>query len=151
MAKTQKDSSEQIEAMKGLFDTQRALWRKKIRRMTKWMKMPEKLTMLEMTVRNEIMKVSEEKSKLLEALIALNKIIRNKKAEHLIELKTNTDLKLKTNDEYKTLMEAHLSDYTEREELIEMQIDYLTTSFNNLKDISWGIKNYIELNKMGIE
>ncbi len=150
MTKTN-DSSEKVERMRALFDEQRNRWRRKVIKLTKWMKIPEKLTSLEMIIRNEIMQISEEKAKLLEAMIAISKIIKKKKAETLINLKTNDDLKLKNQTEQNILLENQLCDYVERQELIEMQLDFLTITSNNLTQLPWAIKNYIELFKQGIE
>jgi hypothetical protein len=46
---------------------------------------------------NEVMNIADEKAQLLEGLISITKILRRKKADSIVELKTNTDLKIKNN------------------------------------------------------
>lgn len=149
--KAENSSDAKVEIMKNLFDEQRNSWQKKIKQYTGWLKIPEKLITLEITVRNEIMNAMDEKAKLLEAMVTISKIVRKKKADTMIDIKTNSDIKLKNQTEQIILLESALTDYMEREELISMQIEYMDRLFNNLKDILWGISRYIELNKMGIE
>lgn len=148
----QNDSSDsKITAMKSLFSDQRGVWKRKIRKLTRFMQIPEKLPMVEIAIRNEVMNIADEKAQLLEGLISISKILRRKKADSIVELKTNSDLKIKNQSEQNILMESGLNSYIERQELIEMQVEYLDRAFANLKDLSWAIKNRVDLAKMGIE
>ena len=149
--KIKNSTDEKISQMKVIFEEQRQLWLRKIRRLTKWMQIPEKLAMVEISTRNEIMQVSEEKAKLLEALVSITKIIKNKKAEKFLELKTESDLKLTNKDEFAILIDQSLSNYIERQELIELQVDYLDKTLKNMEQIGWVMKNRVDIMKLGIE
>jgi len=153
MAKTKEMASSsdgKIERLKSVFQDQRDEWSKKSKKLSKQMKTSENLGSLQGTLFAEIAIILDEKTSLVEGLITLNKSIRPKKKEALVNLKLNLELKMKTAGEQNVMIDADLNNYLEREDLLGMQIQFLEATLKNLNSMVWGIKNYIDLDKAGI-
>lgn len=151
MEKNVEEHSSKIKLLKNKFREQRDYWINKVTEYTKMMNDPKKLVELEIIVRNEIMAVSDEKANLLESLINITKILKDKKAKKLTELKVNSDFLIKNKYEQDILIDQYILNYSERQDLLSMQIEFIDRTYNNLKDISWGIQRYVDLYKAGIE
>jgi hypothetical protein len=146
--KIEKQFSEKTTEMVKVFLREKSKWTDKIFKLTDMLKNYEKFTDLQIEIYNEITNALNDKATISNHLVNINKILRQKKYENLIELKTNLDLKVKTKDDQTYIIENNLKDILEREEVLLLQIDYMDNIIKNLKDILWGIKNYIEIKKL---
>jgi hypothetical protein len=146
--KIEKQFSEKTAEMIKVFLREKSKWTDKIFKLTSMLKNYENFTDLQIEIYNEITNALNDKATISNHLVNINKILRQKKYENLIELKTNLDLKVKTKDDQTYIIENNLKDILEREEVLLLQIDYMDNIIKNLKDILWGIKNYIEIKKL---
>jgi hypothetical protein len=146
--KTEKQFSEKTAEMVKVFLQEKSKWTDKIFKLTDMLKNYEKFNDLQIEIYNEITNALNDKATISNHLVKINKILRQKKYENLIELKTNLDLKVRTKDDQIYIIENNLKDILEREEVLLLQIDYMDNIIKNLKDILWGIKNYIEIKKL---
>jgi hypothetical protein len=146
--KIEKQFSEKTAEMIKVFLREKSKWTDKIFKLTDMLKNYEKFNDLQIEIYNEITNALNDKATISNHLVKINKILREKKYENLIELKTNLDLKVKTKDDQIYIIENNLKDILEREEVLLLQIDYMDNIIKNLKDILWGIKNYIEIKKL---
>lgn len=144
-------SDEKIDSLKTVFSNQRKIWTRKIKNMAKVMKENSNLGQIQSILFTEIAILTNEKVSLIETMISLNKAMRPKKKEALRNAKLNEELKPKTAAENNIMMDAELNIYLEREELLGMQIEFLESTLKNLNSMVWGIKNFIDLQKAGIE
>jgi len=138
-----------ITNLKEVFKSERTVWSERVKTMTKMLKYPEKLVILQMDLYAAVMDIAENRIKISEALVEINKIVRSKRSESLVYHKTESDLKLNNVNEYNIMMNSDLNQYIERQELLNMQYDYLDIVYKNLKDMLYGVRNYIELQKVG--
>jgi hypothetical protein len=146
--KTEKQFSEKTAEMVKVFLQEKSKWTDKIFKLTDMLKNYEKFNDLQIEIYNDITNALNDKATISNHLVKINKILRQKKYENLIELKTNLDLKVRTKDDQIYIIENNLKDILEREEVLLLQIDYMDNIIKNLKDILWGIKNYIEIKKL---
>lgn len=146
--KIEKKFYEKTNELKVTFQNERNKWTEKIQKLSKMLKFQDKFVDLEIEIHNEIMNAINDKVSLSNYLINLNKVLRQKKYEKFIEIKTEIDLKIKNKDDQNYVLENSIKDLLEREEVLLLQIEYMNETIKNLKDILWGIKNFIEVKKL---
>lgn len=104
----------------------------------------KKLTDLQIALYNDIMSIAYSKAKLVEAVIKINRSIRNDKKESFVKSKTDNDIRLKNKDDFTIYIESEIQESLEKQEMIEMQIEYLDSTSKVLNNLIWGIKYRIE-------
>ena len=137
------------EELKEVFTEEREKWKELYRTLLKKFNTSDKRGELLVQLYNYLMDLNLVRTNLTQALIGLKKSIRTKTKDNFISVRTDSDIRIKSNDDQRILIEGALAAQLEKQELMTMQIEFITYMIKDFNTINWGIKTLLDSKKLG--